>query len=121
MRKGFTLVEVLAVIVILGVIALIAYPAVDNTIKDSREKAYLENISNIEKAASTYSVSNDLGYSEEYKTIDLQTLKTAGLLNDKDIKNPTDDSVMQGCVLYKWISATNQYEFKYSEQCIIPK
>lgn len=121
MKKGFTLIEVLGVIVLLGVIALIAYPAVDNTIKESREKAYLENIKNIEDVAMTYSVSNDLGYNEEYQKLELQTLKDAGLLKDEDIKNPVDNSVMEGCVIYRWITASNQYEFKYSAECVIPE
>ena len=121
MKKGFTLIELLAVLLLLGIIALIAYPAIDNTLKDSRQKAYLENIKNIEAASLSYSISNDLGYSEEYQKLELQTLKSAGLLKDKDIKNPVNDSVMQGCVIYRWINNSNQYEFKYSEECVIPE
>ena len=121
MKKGFTLIEVLAVIVILGIIMLIAYPAIDNVIKDSREKALQENINRIEEVAITYSVTADLGYSEEYKTLDLQVLKNAGLLKDEDIKNPVTDKDMTGCVVYKWVPATNQYDMKYSETCEIPK
>lgn len=121
MKKGFTLVEMLSVIVILGIVALIAFPAVDNAIKDSREKAYKQNIEYIESAAVTYSVTNDLGYEEVYKTLDLQVLKNAGLLKDEDIQNPIDNSLMGGCVLYKWHNANNQYEFKYSADCTIPQ
>lgn len=36
--KGFTLVELLAVIVILGIVALVTTPAILNVINDSREK-----------------------------------------------------------------------------------
>lgn len=121
MKKGFTLVEMLSVIVILAVITLIAFPAIDNTLKESREKAYQQNIENIEKVAVTYSVTNDLGYNSEYQILSLQTLKNAGLLKDEDIVNPTNDSVMTGCVLYRWITVSNQYEFKYSENCTIPE
>lgn len=39
MKKGFTLVELLAVIVILAIIALIATPIILNIIKDSKEEA----------------------------------------------------------------------------------
>ena len=121
MRKGFTLVEMLSVIVVLGIIALIAFPAVDSAIKDSRQKAYDKNVEFIEKSATTYSVTNDLGYSEEYKTLSLQTLKDAGLLKDEDIINPKDGTVMSGCVLYKWVTGTNQYIFEYSATCTIPE
>lgn len=41
-KKGFTLIEILAVIIILGVMMLIAVPAVSEYISDSREKNYVK-------------------------------------------------------------------------------
>ena len=58
---GFTLVELLAVIVILGVLALITFPIIDGTIKNSKEKALASTIKSIEDAAYNYSVKNDIG------------------------------------------------------------
>ena len=38
--KGFTLVELIAVVAILGLIALVVYPAIASVIRNSRESAY---------------------------------------------------------------------------------
>ena len=44
MKKGFTLVELLAVIVILALIALITAPVVLNVIENSRDKSYRRSV-----------------------------------------------------------------------------
>ena len=41
-KKGFTLIEILAVIIIIGIITMIAVPAVSEYISDSREKNYVK-------------------------------------------------------------------------------
>ena len=60
---GFTLVELIGVIIILGVIALITFPIIDKTIKNSKQQALERIIDNIEESAYRYSVENDIGYS----------------------------------------------------------
>ncbi len=59
-NKGFTLIEILAVIVILGIIMLIAIPNVSKNISDSRKAAYVTSIQKYIEAArqevQTYSI-----------------------------------------------------------------
>lgn len=121
MKKGFTLIEVLGVIVVLGIIAVIVFPVIDKSIKDSRARAYEQNVRSIERAALDYSVTHALGYDGEYHTLDIAVLKGAGLLEDKDIENPNNKSIMGGCVVYRWIAVTNQYKLLYSSNCEIPE
>lgn len=58
-EKGLTLVELLAVIVILGIIAAIAVPSIGGIIQGSREKAVIADAQNALSAASLYFVDND--------------------------------------------------------------
>ncbi len=119
MKKGFTLVELLGVIIILGVIALITFPLIDKSIKSSKEKALERTIDGIEEAAYNYSVENDIGYPTEYKVLSLTTLISNGFLNNKLI-NPVTNEELKGCVLYRWDSTISQYIFEYNEECKIP-
>ena len=120
MRKGFTLIELLAVIIILGVLALITFPIIDKSIKQSKERALERTIKSVVQASYDYSIENDLGYDSNYKKLEIGTLINAGLLKE-DIINPVTNQKLEGCVLYKWDSDYNQYEFEYSENCEMPK
>ncbi|MFY3792778.1 type II secretion system protein [Ureibacillus sp. MALMAid1270] len=53
-EKGLTLVELLAVIVILGIIAAIAVPAIGNIVSNSQVKAIKADAANIINAANLY-------------------------------------------------------------------
>lgn len=54
MKKGFTLAELLGVIAILGIIALIAAPIVNNSINESDEELYQTQLNQIIKGAKSY-------------------------------------------------------------------
>lgn len=116
--KAFTLVELLAVIIILGLIMGITVPTVNKIIEDSKEKTYKEQVSQIENIARNWGVENTnlLPESGTYN-LSLQKLKDEGLLENKDLKNPKDNSIMNGCVVIKFDESTNQYMYTYKDTC----
>ena len=63
-KKAFTLIELLAVIVILGVIMVIAVPAVTKYIDKSRKDGFTKTASGVVDAARLY-YSNEYGNSSE--------------------------------------------------------
>ena len=58
MKKGFTLVELLGVIVILAVISMIAVPLIDRSINEGDEDLYNTQMNQILKAAKNYYAEN---------------------------------------------------------------
>lgn len=118
MKKGFTLIELLGVIILLGVLALIVYPVVDSSIKTSRQKAYEQTVRSILDAAKMYGTSSKLSVDANLETISLEELKKDGYLKNEDLINPMNKQVMEGCVIYSWNEAMNQFEYNYDENCI---
>ena len=102
-RKGFTLVELLAVIVVLAVISTIAFPIVNNMIDTSEEKAYEQIEKTIKKAAKNWETDNsnlliEIDENDEMVNtscyITLDRLKYEGYLENVETIDPIDDSSM---------------------------
>lgn len=58
-NKGFTLVELLAVVTLLGIIALITIPVVTNTMSKQKEKLYYDQLNQLIKAAQNWGTDNN--------------------------------------------------------------
>ncbi len=83
-KKGFTLLELMIVVVILGVLALIAVPALLNAVKQSKESVVKGNIS-----AATSTISSRLAIGSPVTTSGGGTDDVVTLLNASS-KNPFD-------------------------------
>lgn len=89
-RKGFTLVELLAVIAIIAIIALITTPIVLNVIQTSKENAFKDTAHGLVVAAGTYQAEKQALNEDTTLFINYQTssdeekdvLKTKGVLPD---------------------------------------
>lgn len=90
MKKGFTLVELIAVIVLLSLIALFTFPSVNKTIKDRKEALYNVQIDNIKASAVSYIDKNGLLKDNDKVIVTLCQLKQNGFTDEK-IKNPINN------------------------------
>ena len=91
-QKGFTLVELLAVIVILAIVLIIAVPGVLSIINKTKNSAYDRQVDMIKNAAKNYVTANTITWSGENPkstVVTLDMLQTSGYL-DKKIVDPRD-------------------------------
>ena len=124
MRKGFTLVELLAVIIILGIILLIIVPNVAGILNRSQERLNEEQIREIESAAKQWGLRNlNIKDNKPYKGdnvisyVTIDTLQKGGFLENKDVRDLTDNSDVslntKICVSYD----NNQFIYEYGGDC----
>ena len=98
--KGFTLVELLAVIVILAIIMLIAIPAILDSLESARKKTF------IEFATKTYDSSIKVRLDEELNNSALQSCVIYNIKSDLNLSNTGD---YNGYVLYTNINNVPKY------------
>lgn len=115
-NKAFTLIELLAVIVIIGVIAIIITPTVIEKIDESKNKAYLKQTKILEEEAKKWSLRNSHLLNEENKYyLELNKLVEEKLITSGEIIDPRDGSTMNGCIVIEYLNEYNQYTYKYNE------
>lgn len=92
-NRGFTLVELLGVIVILSIIAVITVPLVQRTILENTEEVYNDQVLSFERAARNYTNSDvyNMTRCEPSCSISLKELQEKGYLPSGDIINPKTD------------------------------
>ena len=117
-NKAFTLVELLAVIVILAIIIIIAVPKTLDVIESTRQKAFESSEKLMVKAAEQYveivgfNLPTVIGESE---TLSYELLKSSKYISK--IYNPeTKDECTSGGVIIKLI-ATNRYSYTPNLSC----
>lgn len=123
-NRGFTLVELLGVIVLLVLLAMITIPTIGSAIKNGKEKADKQTKENIVLAARNWAVDNKSSLPKETNqkiSVTIDQLQESGYL-DKNIEMPSTGNVITGtCVditnITKTESVKKQYDYKYNENC----
>lgn len=121
-KDGFTLVELMAIIIVLGIIAMITVPVVNSTIKKSKQKAYEVQVSVIIEAAQKWGVKNVDKLPDENEMINVKLSELISGNYIENVKsgkliNPIDNTEMNGCVAIRYSIEYNQYEYAYYPNC----
>ena len=117
MKRGFTLIELMAVIVVLGVLATISIISVDKIIKENKEETYKTQIATIEDAARTWGVKhikelpdNDGGAI----SVPLLYFKNDGIISN-DLKNPKTNKPFNNDLYVDISYESGIYKYKVAE------
>lgn len=119
MNKGFTLVEVMGAIIILGLTALITIPAISTITKNAKNEAYEKQVDTIIDSTKDWVIkyTQNLPEDDTPTYVNIQILKEEGFLVNEEIINPKTRSEMTGCVEIKYQESFKQYAYKYLEEC----
>ncbi len=92
-QKGFTLVELMGVLVVLGVLLLVTVPSMTSTFRNSSEEEEKEYVKTLCMAARTYIEVDKDAQSQTWtsrKTLSTSTLKENGYITNSLVNPDTD-------------------------------
>lgn len=110
-KNAFTLVEVLAIIIILGIIATIATPVILRSINQNSETMYSVIENQLIDASKDWAAINSSSLPDvdgEYTVVTLQELKESGLLK-LNVKNPRTGKIFSNQSLIRITKKNNNF------------
>ena len=117
LKKGFTLVELIGVIAVLGIILLVTIPTLTSTLRSNSDQKYENTLQDIYLATEQYT----LNYKEQFPSLEqiggsamvtIETLKNAGYINE-NLENPNTGAPFQNND-YIEVTIVEDYKRTYS-------
>lgn len=123
-KKGFTLVELLAVIAILGLLIAIISPVVKNLINDSKDSLSEQQKKLVVEATKKYMIEHSelLPEGSNRAIVYMSDLIDKGVIDNDKIIDPKSKEEINGCVVVSYNNEFNQYDYNYSDNendCLI--
>ena len=117
-RRGFTLVEIIVTVAILGILTTVAVASVSNLTKKARSEKDNQNVNTLKMAAESYAQANKEYLPKlvgEWTTIDISELKNSNYIKE-EIRDQNDKSCMSES--YVDITKVSKKEYIYQPHLI---
>ena len=116
-NRGFTLIEITCVILLLGILITFIVPKTTSMIKENKRKTCNSIVTSLEDAANTYTYKNttlvDNGISSNgYYDISILELQTEGLVKNK-LENPLNGDVFDTSNVVRITMENNSYIYTH--------
>ena len=119
-KRGFTLVELLSMLVVLAIVLTIAFPLVTSYVKKTKQKAYDTQINLILSSLRNHA-NSDSGMlpqnNGEYVVVTLGQLKGLGVV-ENSIVNPVNSKEIEDYMEFKITKKNNRYIYEVIENSI---
>ena len=117
MKKGFTLIEMIAVILLVGLLTVFAIPAVVNQVSKKSEE--VDNITKeiIYSAAELYVQQKDIVITDKYCSITLQKLINEGYLDKSSTTYASGNQIPTNRIIKVTKDAYNQNVYELVKEC----
>ena len=121
-KKGFTLIEMVAIIILLALISLIVYPIISNIINDNKDELYERQMGELLRLSHAWVAGNaiDLETKEGFVyNLSFEELEKDGYIVDEDVINPKTGEKIDGCMVITYDSINSDFDVVYNPDCII--
>ncbi len=112
-KKGFTLIELMGVLILISILTIVIIPTIVKVLKDNKTKLYNTQVDLIENAARLWGSDNDTNLSKtETIYLPVNDLLNEGYIDNEDIVDPRNtNKKLTGCVYISY--ASKKWTYKY--------
>lgn len=119
-NKGFTLLEVLGVIVLLGIVALLVVTLSNRMLNQSKESLYETQKETIVSAAKKWTIANNgvlpMSGAEEAYNLPFNKLAEDGYIDNEELIDPRNNKDICGYIQITYNDSKKQYNYKIIEE-----